>query len=134
MGLAGFLLRLAFTGGLVFATFNPSGLSYFHWTSTGFAADLPLKVLAGVLLVIGYVIALRATFRSIGVVGVALVAALLGSIVWVLVYYGLLNVADPGLMQWLALTGIALVLAIGLSWSHIRRMITGQADMDDVDE
>ena len=28
----------------------------------------------------------------------------------------------------------SLVLGVGLSWSHIRRAISGQADMDDVDE
>jgi len=26
------------------------------------------------------------------------------------------------------------ILAVGMSWSHIRRRLSGQADMDDVDE
>jgi hypothetical protein len=27
----------------------------------------------------------------------------------------------------------AIILAIGLSWSHLRRRLTGQADVDEVD-
>jgi hypothetical protein len=29
---------------------------------------------------------------------------------------------------------LAVILAVGMSWSHIRRRLSGQADMDDVDE
>ncbi|MEM0988779.1 MAG: DUF6524 family protein [Pseudomonadota bacterium] len=134
MGLFGFLLRLVFTNVLVFASFNPTGTSYYHWVLDGFETDLPLKALTGIALIIGYVITLRATLRSIGPIGVSLVLALLGAIAWVLFDYGILTTEDPGLLQWLGLAALALVLAIGLCWSHIRRMITGQADIDDVDE
>ncbi|MEM9062991.1 MAG: DUF6524 family protein [Pseudomonadota bacterium] len=134
MGGLGFLLRIALAIGLVLLSYNPSGTSYFHWVQTGFEADTAVKVLAGVVLVILYVICLRATLRSIGLVGAGLVIALLGAIIWVLVDYGYLNVEDPGLMQWLILLCIGIVLGIGLSWSHVRRALTGQRDMDDVDE
>ena len=134
MGLVGFLIRLVLAMLLVLATFNPTGTSLFHWIKDGFETDLPLKVLACVVLLIGYVICLRATFRAIGIFGVALVAALLGAIGWVLYDYGYLDVEDPGLMQWLVLFGMGLILGIGLSWSHVRRAISGQADMDDVDD
>lgn len=134
MGLVGFLIRLVLAIVLVLATYNPSGTSLYHWVQEGFETDLPLKVLACVVLLIGYVICVRATFRSIGIVGVGLVAALLGAIGWVLYDYGYLDVEDPGLMQWLILLGAGLILGIGLSWSHVRRAISGQADMDDVDD
>jgi Family of unknown function (DUF6524) len=29
---------------------------------------------------------------------------------------------------------VATILAIGMSWSHVRRRLSGQADVDDVDE
>jgi hypothetical protein len=35
---------------------------------------------------------------------------------------------------WLALFALSFVLGIGLSWSHVRRALSGQADMDDVDQ
>ncbi len=134
MGLLGFLLRLVAAIALVLATYNPSGTSYFHWVQAGFETDTAVKALAGVVLVILYIICLRATLRSIGFLGAGLVAALLAAIGWVAVDYGYLNVEDPGLMQWLILIGAGVVLGIGLSWSHVRRALTGQRDMDDVDE
>lgn len=134
MGFLGFLLRLAGALALVLATFNPSGTSYFHWVQSGFETDTALKALAGIVLVILYIICLRATLRSIGLMGAGLVVALLAAIGWVLIDYGYLNAEDPGLMQWLILIAVGLVLGIGLSWSHVRRALTGQRDMDDVDE
>ncbi|MEL6999718.1 MAG: DUF6524 family protein [Pseudomonadota bacterium] len=134
MGGFGFLLRIALAIGLVMVTYNPSGTSYFDWVQSGFETDTAVKALAGVVLVILYVICLRATLRSIGFIGAGLVIALLAAIIWVLVDYGYLNVEEPGLMQWLILLCIGIVLGIGLSWSHVRRALTGQRDMDDVDE
>ena len=133
-GFLDFLIRLLFAEGLVLATYNPSGWSYAGWVLPGTETDQPLKLLAGVVLVIGYVICIRATLRSIGPIGVGLVAALLGSLGWVMVDLGLLAVDDPGVQQWLILIGGGFVLGIGLSWSHVRRAISGQADVDDVEE
>ena len=134
MGLPGFLLRVLGAIALVLVTYNPSGTSYFRWVQAGFETDTAVKALAGVVLVILYIICLRATLRSIGLIGAALVVALLAAIGWVLVDYGYLNVDDPSLMQWLILIGAGFVLGVGLSWSHVRRALTGQRDMDDVDE
>jgi hypothetical protein len=36
--------------------------------------------------------------------------------------------------QWLSILLASLVLGIGLSWSILRRRISGQVDIDDVDE
>lgn len=134
MGPLGFFLRLGFAIALVLGTYNPSGMSFYHWVSEGYETDMALKALFSVLLLIGYVICVRATFRSIGVFGVLLVAALLGSLAWVLFDYGVLSVEDPGLLQWLSLLGLGLILGVGLSWSHVRRKLSGQYDADDVDE
>jgi len=134
MGLIGFVLRMAFGIFLVLATYNPSGTSWVHWIAEGFETDLPLKVLAGVALLIGYVIVLRASFRSLGVIGKVLAAALFAALAWVAYDYGYLNVEDQSLIEWLVLIAMGLILGLGLSWSHIRRMISGQADMDDVDQ
>ena len=134
MGLIGFLIRMGLGVALVLATYNPSGTSWVHWIIEGFETDLPLKVLAGVVLLIGYVIVLRASFRSIGIVGKVLAAALLAALAWVAYDYGYLNVEDQSLIEWLVLIAMGLILGLGLSWSHVRRMISGQADMDDVDQ
>ena len=134
IGFSGFAIRVSLAVALVLATFNATGFSNFHWVRDGFATDLPLKALAGVVLVIGYVIYVRATMRSIGVFGVGLIAALFAALAWVLFDYGVLDVQTPGILQWLVPIAAGLIMGIGLSWSHVRRSITGQGDVDDVDE
>ena len=133
MSLIGFALRMGFAIALVLATYNPTGTSWVHWIAEGWETDLPLKALAGIALLIGFVVVLRASFRSIGIFGKALAGALLAALGWVAYDYGYLNVEDQSVMEWLVLIAMGLILGLGLSWSHIRRSITGQADMDDVD-
>ena len=130
----GFAMRVAFAIVLVLLIFNPTGYSYFHWVYTeGWQDSLPLKVLAGIVLLIGVLICGRATYRSIKVIGVILVAALLSAIVWVAYDSGVLDVKDPGVVQWVVLLAIGFILGIGLSWSIVRRMLSGQLDVDDAD-
>ncbi len=35
-------------------------------------------------------------------------------------------------MAWLSLVVLAVLLGIGLSWSHVRRRLTGQVDVDEL--
>ncbi|HHO69516.1 MAG TPA: hypothetical protein ENK12_10830 [Gammaproteobacteria bacterium] len=129
-----FLIRFVLATLLVFATYNPSGWSWYHWF-VGAANRLdPLIVLAGVVLVIGWVIYVRATLRSLGEIGTLLAVAFFGALVWVLVDYGILSLANPTALTYVVLVILAAIMATGMSWSHIRRRMSGQADMDDVDE
>jgi len=135
IGFSDIALRCAAAILLVVLTWNPSGLSYVHWVLEGFDTNLPPKALGGLILLILYVIFLRATLRSIGIPGMALIFAFLAALVWTLTYYGVvdLTLADGGPIAWLALIACGLVLGMGLSWSIVRRVLSGQADVDDVD-
>ena len=128
-----FLLRWVVALLAVMATFNPTPWSYYQWLAGGGQDDIALKALAGVALLILFVIYLRATWNSLGPIGVVLALAFLGACVWALVDLGLLDLADTTLVTWIALVVIATVMAIGISWSHIRRRVSGQLDVDDVD-
>lgn len=130
---SGFLLRWAIALVLVFATFNPTQYSFVRWVISDLEADLPYKALVGLVLLVGYVIFLRATFRSIGVIGILLVAAIFGVTIWVLADLQILDPENQELLTWIALVAIATIMAIGVSWSHVRRRISGQADVDDID-
>lgn len=118
---------------LVFATYNPTPWSYVTWVLRDLSAEMPYKALAGVVLFIAYVIFLRATWRSIGGFGIMLVVALFGALFWVLADLRLLDTGNRDLVTWLILTVAATILGIGVSWSHVRRRISGQADVDDVE-
>jgi hypothetical protein len=50
-----------------------------------------------------------------------------------LFYYGIVSTSSTTLISWLVLILLAAVLAIGMSWSHLRRRWAGQADVDDID-
>ena len=129
-----FFWRWLFAFLLLAATYNPSPYSYVRWASTAWESQLPLIVLTGLVLLVGYIIYLRATLRSIGAFGMALVLALLAAILWVLWDFGLLNLANPQIATWIGILALSIVLGVGLSWSIIRRRLSGQVDMDDVEE
>ncbi|MEL6645731.1 MAG: DUF6524 family protein [Pseudomonadota bacterium] len=130
----GFILRWLVAFALLALTFNPTQVNFVRWAESSFNDQMPLVVLAGLVLFAGYVIYLRATFRSIGVFGMLLVAAIFGALIWVLIDYEVLTLDNPTVTVWLALLALSLVLGIGLSWSIVRRRLTGQTDVDDVEE
>lgn len=130
----GFFARWVAAFGLLALTFNPTEWNYLTWAQANAGAQMPMAVLLGLLLMVGYTIYLRATLRSIGAFGMIMVLAIVGSAIWVLKDNGILSFEDPTLNIWIALLALSLVLGIGLSWSHVRRRLSGQADMDDVDE
>ncbi|MEP1201061.1 DUF6524 family protein [Tateyamaria sp.] len=132
--MTGFFWRWLFAFGLLAATYNPTEFNYVRWVLEYGSMNLSIAVLVGLILVVGYIIYLRATLRSIGPFGMMLVLALVGAILWVFYDLGLVSLDNPGLNTWLGLLALSVVLGIGLSWSHVRRALSGQADMDDVDE
>ena len=127
------LIRWAAALVLVLVTYNPTSYNYVAWIRGGFDTDLALKVLIGLVLVVAYVIYIRATIRSIGLVGIGLVIALLAALAWVLWEYGILSFDNPTLLTWLGLLACSFVMGVGLSWSIIRRRLSGQLDVDDVE-
>ena len=127
-------VRVIFSVALVFLTYNPTQFSYVSWLLDYGEGDLPLVVLAGLALLICYVIYIRATLRSIGLFGIALAAAFTAALIWVLVDFGIVDVEGGNTLQWIVLATIAVILGIGLSWSHVRRLLSGQSDVDDLDE
>ncbi|MFT6103490.1 MAG: hypothetical protein ACJA2B_001945 [Candidatus Endobugula sp.] len=134
-----FSIRFLFALTLVMLTYNP-GYSFYQLLIAQISpvegvagVSLPVLLLAGVVLSIGWVIFLRATLRSLGAIGIGLVVALFASAIWVLVDLKWL-VVEGTIFHYVILVIVAIVLGVGMSWSHIRRRMSGQADMDDVDQ
>jgi len=129
----GFLLRFLTAMVLVFTTYNPDGYSYFHWVRANLEEGLPLKAFAGVVLLIGWTVFIRATVRSLGAFGLLLAFAFFGTLIWLIVYYGLVPADSSRALTYIVLVVMCGVLATGVSWSHVRRRITGQVDTDELD-
>lgn len=136
----GILIRFVVALVLVFFTYNPHGTSYFHWLTSYFSpateskVSLPVLVLVGVILLIVWTIYIRATMRSLGMFGLLLASAFFGALLWLVIDLNWVSLSNKVVVLDIILVIIAGVLAIGISWSHIRRRISGQADVDDVDE
>lgn len=132
----GFLWRFIGALVLVIVTYNPSGHSAYHWIGTAIANSAfgPLHLILLALLAIGWVVFWVATWRALGLLGVTLSILLLGALIWLLFDIGLLESHSLSAVTWIALVCLAGVLTIGMSWSHIWRRLTGQINVEDVDD
>jgi hypothetical protein len=130
-GLAG---RMALALLLVVLTFNPSGWSYFHWVREGFPAITPLEAVVGILLLILWIFLWRSMMQAIGALGLLLMAALTAALVWLFVSWGWLDVGSATTMTWVVLVALGLILGVGMSWAIIRRQLTGQASVDEIED
>ncbi len=137
--LGGIALRALAALVLVFVTYNPEGYSFYHWAvaplihgTTG-GGHASVKFLSAVALVTAWVVFLNATRRSIGLGGSALVLAISGGLVWMLLDFGIVSASSARGITYVVLICTALLLAVGMSWSHLSRALSGQVDMDQTD-
>lgn len=128
---SGVALRIFFATLLVMATYNPTSWSYYEWVVYSFEQFNVLVVLAGVILLIGWTIYIRATLRSLGTIGLILAFAFFGTLLWLVIDWGLVSVENITAVSWILLVIMSFVLGIGMSWSFIRRRMSGQVDVED---
>lgn len=119
---------------LVFCTYNPEGYSFVHWASNSGQGPLALKIFVGVGLIAGWTIFIRATLGSLGGFGILLVVALFASLLWLLTEWGVIPRGSFDTVAYMVLFVISALLAVGMTWSHIRRRWSGQYDMDDIED
>lgn len=139
----GILFRFVFALLLVYATWNPWGKSFVHWVvlplfgggtpaPDGTAPSTiaaPLKFLLAVVLIAGWAVYLQATRRSLGASGALLVAAICAGMVWLLSSANLFTMSGDAISH-IVLICTAVLLTVGMSWSHLSRRMTGQTDTD----
>lgn len=129
---------------LVCLTWNPTPYSYVSWAakhiggavSNGWSDErrtLALIAFVGVALLIAWLFYIRTTARTLGTVGVILAAGLCATVYWVLSSYGVVGLQNGTVLVWLALVLFSIILAMGMSWSHVRRIWAGQTDVERVD-
>lgn len=134
MNLTGFLLRWLFALMLILVTFNPTGYSLFHWVWPFTNEQLPLKILVMVVVLACYLFYVSASMKSLGMLGILVVFAFCATLIWLFVDQGWLNLKDSSILAWVMILMLSIVLGLGVSWSHIKKRITGQFDTDDIGE
>jgi hypothetical protein len=127
-----FAARLAISIFLVFATYNPSGYSYYHWAIDTHGGPPALKVMVGLAIALLYTAVLRvivAAFRRSGLALATLAGLLFGGEAVIVL------LPDGGPLSWngwvligqyIVLVALGLIIAFGISWSHIIERLTGQ--------
>ena len=125
--IGGMLVRILFAVILVIATWNPAGVSYVQWALIDTSTFDATKALVGVLLLAGWILAVRATWVSLGFMGVLLAAVVIGVFVWWLVSIGIVVTDSRGFL-WIVLVAIGALLGIGMGWSLVRAKATGQVE------
>ena len=130
----GILLRWLGAFVLLAATFNPTPWNYVSWVQANWSSQMPLTVFLGLLLAVAFMVYILATLRSIGAIGIVIIAAIFGTALWVLTDWGLLSLTNSALNTWLALLALSVILGLGLSWSILRQRLSGQASVDEINE
>jgi hypothetical protein len=120
-----FLLALV----VVFATYNPEGVSYVHWLRQG-GGPLPLKALVGVVLLIAWLFLLRTAASSLGALGLVLAGSFFAALIWVVMSFAHLEAHSLRAVTYVVGLALAGVLSVGLGWSKVRQKLTGQVDAE----
>ena len=117
-------------------TFNPTGYSFVNWLHASLFSTPktlgPEHAVAGIALLAGWLIVVTATQRALGSLGLIVLAAFLAALVWWLFDAGWLKTSSAGALEWITLVCLSILLAVGMSWSFIWRRMTGQYEVDEV--
>jgi hypothetical protein len=100
----------------------------------GFPSVTPVQAVVGIALLVLWIFLWRSMMQAIGMLGLILMAAFTAALVWLFVSWGWLDVRNATTMTWVVLVALGLILGVGMSWAIIRRELTGQASVDEIDE
>jgi len=127
--ISGFAIRWLWCALLVFATFNPTGYSYYHWVTEPNTGAVSLKVLVGIVLLTGDIALLRMMMVSVGYQGTAAIFSVIAVVLFSGVELGIIERTGVLLSAYWLLFILVTVLAIGLTWSHVQLRVTGERDV-----
>jgi hypothetical protein len=114
---------------LVFGTYNPSGTSYYDWVVNSPGRVTPAQVFTGILILAVAVALLRNAFLSLGYLGIATILVLIMMAIVLGVGLGIVDFKNVTFSTYMAEVLISLTIAIGGSWAHAQRKLTGERDV-----
>ena len=124
----GIIVRILTCFLLVFATWNPTGYSFLNWARYYPTATAPEIAVAGTLLLALHILFARIAWLSLGADGVIAAVVIIFAGMLTLYQFDLIDPWQDAMLWYMALSMFALLLAIGMSWSLLKRRIVGQSN------
>ncbi len=127
--IGGFVARWIGALFLVFATYNPSGRSYWHWAFQLNADNLAIKIIAGLVLAMIYLVLYRYISDLVSglmlLILVALSLMVAGFLGWVLVVVGLADGWAVSTYAALFLFSLATYISLAITYPHVSHRLIG---------
>ena len=124
----GILVRVLTCFLLVFATWNPTGYSFVAWVRTSATATAPEIAAAGTLLLALHIMFARIAWVALGFDGTWAALAIMFAGTLTLHELDVIDLWQGAAWQYVLLSMFAMLLAIGLCWSLLKRRIVGQSN------
>jgi len=129
-----FIIRMLIAAAVVFATYNPSGSSIFHWIRNHEDPTNAWVVLVGIITVLLNIALLIAAWKALGKIGTVIILILFAAIAYLALQEDWVSTTNLQSVQWLALILYSAFLGIGLSGAILWRRATGQIVTDEADD
>jgi len=129
-------VRMLISAIVVFATYNPTGTSVFHWAKRSLNGEMPdaWVVLGVIVTILINVVLLIAAWKALGKVGIVILLILFAALVYLALQEGVVSTSNNASLQWLALVLYSAFLGIGLSGAILWRRATGQVVTDESED
>lgn len=129
--LGAFLARFLYPMFVVFATYNTSGYSFYHWVVDPVDEDIILKLIAGGMLGFAYYNIGEITALSLQRAGLLMVTIICSAAAWYVIDQEWIKIETrEDLINAMQFT-LVMIMAIGLSYAHIHYRIGGIKQVED---
>lgn len=126
--------RMLIAAIVVFATYNPSGSSIFHWVVNNENRTDAWVILVAIVAILANFALLIAAWKALGKLGTIIVVIFFAALVYLSLQEGWVSAGNRVSLEWLALILYSAFLGIGLSGAIIWRRATGQVVTDEADD
>lgn len=123
--------RLLIAAAVVFASYNPTGTSVFHWVKNNENPTDAWVILGAIIAILANIALVIAAWKALGKVGTVIILILFAALVYLSLQEGWVDTGNYASVQWLALILYSGFLGIGLSGAIIWRRATGQVVTDE---
>ena len=126
--------RMLIAAIVVFASYNPTGNSIFHWVLNNENPMNAWVILGAIVAILANVALLIAAWKALGKLGTFIVVIFFVALIYLSLQEGWVSPGSRESIEWLALILYSTFLGIGLSGAIIWRRATGQVVTDEADD